>query len=196
MSIPIARKAMPATDPTPAGPVAAPPAPWTVFGEETPYRFRGRPLEVSRGYPLPLGASRAAHGVNFALICMHGTAVTLVLSEPCSGETEAEIPLDPVLCRTGYHWHVRVGGLPEEFCYGYRVDGPAGVGHRYDPSVILLDPASRALSCGRPWGHRGQLPRRSLLTATMTGAGTFVSKTDSMTIFVSSSISLGSTLQM
>ena len=92
------------------------------------------------------------NGVNFALICRHGTAVWLVLSEPCEGEILAEIPLHDLYNRTGDHWHVRVDGLPEEFCYGYRVDGPRDDGHRFDPSMILLDPYSRALSCGRPWG--------------------------------------------
>ena len=67
------------------------------------------------------------------LICRHGTAVWLVLSEPCDGEIHVEIPLDPCSNRTGDHWHVRVDGLPEEFCYGYRVDGPKDHGHRYDP---------------------------------------------------------------
>jgi len=102
-------------------------------------------------------------GVNFAIISRHGTAVWLVLAEPCSGDVHAEIALDPLLNRTGDHWHIRVEGLPEEFCYGYRVDGPSDHLHRYDPSHILLDPFSRSLSCGRPWGMSGSLPRRSLL---------------------------------
>jgi glycogen operon protein len=131
------------------------------------YMFRDHPLTVTPGHPLPLGARSTPRGVNFVLISRHGTAVWLALSEPCNGEVYAEIPLDPRYCRTGNHWHVRVQGLPEEFCYGYRVDGPNGVGHRYDPSIILLDPASRALSCGRPWGASGDLPRRSLLNRAM-----------------------------
>jgi glycogen operon protein len=131
------------------------------------YMFRGYPLTISRGHPLPLGASRTPTGVNFALICRHATDVRLILSEPCSAEVYAEIPLE-ARNRTGYHWHIRVSGLPDEFCYGYRVDGPKGNGHRYDPRIILLDPASRALSCGRPWGHAGSIPRRSLLTRSMT----------------------------
>ena len=94
--------------------------------------FAGHPLRVTRGHPLPLGATLTPGGVNFVLICRHGTAVWLVLSEPCDGEIYAEIPLDPRSNRTGDHWHVRVDGLPEEFCYGYRVDGPRGNGHRYD----------------------------------------------------------------
>ena len=130
---------------------------------DTSFAFQGHPLIVTRGHPLPLGACVTPNGVNFALICRHGTAISLVLSEHCSAEIAAEIPLNSVWHRTGNHWHIRVAGLPDEFCYGYRVDGPKGVGHLYDPSIILLDPASRALSCGRPWGVPGDLPRRSLV---------------------------------
>ena len=117
------------------------------------YSYRDHPLIVSRGSPLPEGATPTPSGINFVLICRHGTAVWLVLSEPCDGEIHAEIPLDPLSNRTGDHWHIRVDGLPEEFCYGYRVDGPHDNGHRYDPAIILIDPAARALSCGRPWGE-------------------------------------------
>ncbi len=89
---------------------------------------------------MPLGANPMPNGVNFALICRHGTAVWLVLSEPCEGQVVTEIPLDDLYNRTGDHWHIRVDGLPEEFCYGYRVDGPTDNGHRFDPSIVLLDP--------------------------------------------------------
>src|SRR5262249_24678719 len=106
-------------------------------------------------------------GVNFALICRHGTSVWLVLSEPCEGETLAEIPLHTLYNRTGDHWHIRVDGLPDEFCYGYRIDGPSDKGNRFDPSTILLDPYARALSCGRPWGTSGEMPRRSLMNESM-----------------------------
>jgi glycogen operon protein len=133
----------------------------------TEYHYRDRTLIVSRGSPIPAGATPTPSGINFVLICRHGTAVWLVLSEPCDGEVHAEIPLDPVANRVGDHWHVRVDGLPEEFCYGYRVDGPRENGHRYDPQIILIDPSARALSCGRPWGEGGTLPRRSLMTESM-----------------------------
>ncbi len=122
---------------------------------------------VTRGSPLPAGAVQTPSGINFVLVCRHGTSVWLILSEPCQGEIYAEIQLDPLLNRTGDHWHVRVDGLPEEFCYGYRVDGPKGNGHRYDPRIILHDPYARALSCGRPWGTSGNVPRRSLMTESM-----------------------------
>jgi isoamylase len=131
------------------------------------YSYRDRTLLVTRGSPLPPGATPTPNGINFVLLCRHGTAVWLVLSEPCDGEIYAEIPLDPLSNRTGDHWHVRVDGLPEEFCYGYRVDGPKGDGHRYDPRDILHDPYTRALSCGRPWGAGDGLPRRSLMVESL-----------------------------
>ena len=99
------------------------------------YRYNDCELTVTRGEPLPLGANRVSGGVNFVLICQHATAVRLVLCEPCNGEIRAEIPLDPRLNRTGDHWHVRVDGLPDDFCYGYRVDGPPAGPHRYDPAT-------------------------------------------------------------
>jgi glycogen operon protein len=132
-------------------------------GGETRYWFKEHELAVTRGFPLPLGASLSPGGVNFVLLSRHATAVTLVLAEPCNSEVRTEIALDPHRNRTGEHWHIRVSGLPEQFCYGYRVDGPRGPQHRYNPSRILLDPAARFLSCGRPWGMTGRLPRLSLV---------------------------------
>jgi glycogen operon protein len=129
----------------------------------TEYTYRDRTLIVGRGSPLPLGAHVVPNGVNFSLICRHGTAVWLVLSEPCDAKVLTEIPLDESYNRTGDHWHIRVDGLPEEFCYGYRVAGPMDHQHRFDARNILLDPYSRAISCGRPWGTLGDPPRRSLL---------------------------------
>ena len=86
-----------------------------------------------------------AEGVNFAVLCRHGTAVWLVLY-PLDGEQPlAEITLDPLKNRTGNHWHIQVAGLPPAFRYGWRVDGPRGGGHRFDPSIVLLDPAATAL---------------------------------------------------
>ena len=53
------------------------------------------------GHPGQPAARWARHrrptGSTSSLICRHGTAVWLVLSEPCDGEIYAEIPLDPLL---------------------------------------------------------------------------------------------------
>ena len=120
-----------------------------------------------RGRPLPLGASHTSDGVNFALFCRQATAVWLVLAESEEAAIQAEIPLVPHRFRTVDHWHVRVSSLPDEFAYGYWVDGPSGLGYRYDPSLVLLDPMSRSLSGGRPWGTPGPTIRRSPMTRSL-----------------------------
>src|SRR5215216_4522705 len=77
----------------------------------------GLPVRTSRGRALPLGATELAEGVNFALLCRHGTAVHLAIF-PLDGATAsplAEIVLDPRKNRTGDHWHVQVKGLPASF---------------------------------------------------------------------------------
>jgi glycogen operon protein len=68
-----------------------------------------------------------------------------------SADVLAEITLDPVMNRTGDHWHVLVAGLPPIFRYGWRVDGPPGDGHRFNPNDILLDPSSTAIADGSTW---------------------------------------------
>jgi glycogen operon protein len=91
--------------------------------------------------------------LNFALLCRHGTEVHLVVY-PLDGNYQplAEIPLNPRFNRTGDHWHITVSGLPSRgFRYGWRVDGPSGNGHSYDPTRILFDPAATMLSEGAVW---------------------------------------------
>jgi len=120
-------------------------------------------LRTMRGRSLPLGATALADGVNFAVLCRHGTAAWLMLY-PIEGEQAlAEITLDPLKNRTGNHWHIQVAGLPPAFRYGWRVDGPAGGGHRFDPSAVLLDPAATAISNGTHWGKfREPDPKRTM----------------------------------
>src|SRR5438445_7763278 len=106
---------------------------------------------TSRGRPLPLGVFPVPGGVNFALLCRHGTSVTLVILSDQGGTPLAEVRLDPHKNRTGDHWHIRVDGLPDTFCYGWRVNGPKGPKHRFDPTRLLLDPSSSLLSGGAVW---------------------------------------------
>src|SRR4051812_28865485 len=98
-------------------------------------------LRIARGRCQPLGASAQPDGVNFALLCRHGTAVDLVVYGLEDGALLAEVSLHPRRNRTGDHWHVLVAGLPPVFSYGWRVDGPRTPGHCFDPSIILFDPA-------------------------------------------------------
>ncbi len=107
---------------------------------------------TGRGRPLPLGATPSPDGHNFALLCRHGTRVTLVILPEAGGsEPLAEFALHPKQHRTGDHWHIRVGGLPGTFCYGWRVDGPPGPRTRFNPSLLLLDPATTMISDGSGW---------------------------------------------
>src|SRR5437588_572885 len=96
-------------------------------------------LRTSRGRSAPLGATRFAEGINFVLLCRHGTSVSLVLQPTADDRILAEIPLDGLKNRTGDLWHILVAGLPAAFRYGWRVSGPEGGGHRYNPQLVLLD---------------------------------------------------------
>ncbi len=109
-------------------------------------------LQLARGRALPIGASAQPDGVNFVLLCRHGTAVSLVLFDSEGQQQTAEVPLHPIRNRTGDHWHILVGGLPPVFSYGFRVDGPRGNGHCFDRTKVLLDPSATALTLGAPWG--------------------------------------------
>jgi glycogen operon protein len=111
------------------------------------------PLRIARGKCLPLGASALPDGVNFALLCRNGTAVTLVIYPIDGDKPLAELELDRRHNRTGDHWHILVAGLPPAFTYGWRVDGPRGSGHHFDPTALLLDPSATALSDSARWGE-------------------------------------------
>jgi glycogen operon protein len=78
-----------------------------------------------------------------------------------SGEILSDIALDPWKNRTGAHWHVLVMGLPSAFRYGWRVDGPPGGGHRFNPAMVLLDPAATAVSDGEVWGRSAEVDPHS-----------------------------------
>jgi glycogen operon protein len=111
-------------------------------------------LHIARGRSLPLGASTTGEGVNFVLQSRHATAVILVLYPLAEGDVPmAEIALHPHRNRTGDHWHVLLSGLPPHFRYGWRVDGPGGPGHCFDPGIVLIDPSATALSGGGFWGQ-------------------------------------------
>jgi glycogen operon protein len=117
-------------------------------------------LRIARGRSLPLGATKQADGVNFALLSRNATRVTLVLYPAEGQDTLAEVELHPRKNRTGDHWHIIVAGLPTTFRYGWRADGPKGPGHRFNPELILLDPAATAIADGVTWGRSPDVPGR------------------------------------
>lgn len=106
------------------------------------------------GFPLPLGATVLAHGVNFAVYSRHATRCTLVLYKPDAKTPFAEIPFPPEFRVGDVHAMTVFYIDPEAFEYGYRMDGPFNPheGHRFDRERVLLDPAARAITWRPVWG--------------------------------------------
>jgi glycogen operon protein len=123
-----------------------------------------QPLSAARGRSVPLGATVQADGVNFALLSRHASRVTLVIFPINGPGMTAELELHPRKNRTGDHWHILVAGLPKTFRYGWRVDGPRGPGHSFNPDHVLLDPAATAISDGFLWGHSPDMESRKRQT--------------------------------
>ncbi len=117
----------------------------------------GRELRILPGRPQPFGVTETRHGLNFAVFSRHATAVTLVLFASGQHEPVLELPLDPVLHRTGDVWHVELAGLDPGTRYGWRADRTAsrdGAAHRFDASKVLIDPYAVALTGASVWGER------------------------------------------
>ena len=96
------------------------------------------PLQAGR--PRPLGAHWDGAGVNFALFSAHAERVKL-----CLWEGDAMRTFSLPAC-TDQVWHGYLPGAAPGLCYAYRVYGPAGPGHRFDPQRLLVDPYARELN--------------------------------------------------
>ncbi|KAH0890364.1 hypothetical protein HID58_052793 [Brassica napus] len=120
-------------------------------------------FKVSSGEKSPLGVSQVDKGINFALFSQNATSVTLCLSLPQSDEKDdvdvVELVLDPSVNKTGDTWHIFVEDLPlRNVLYGYRVDGPGewNQGHRFDNSILLLDPYAKLVKGRSFFGDSNQ----------------------------------------
>jgi glycogen operon protein len=120
-----------------------------------------RVLHLSRGAPLPFGATPVRGGINFAIFSRHATSVTLLLFEADNPEPVQEFPLDPRLNRTGDVWHAFLDDLDMGVHYAYKMNRAPNENpliYRFDPTNILLDPFAHAI-VGRPrWGERTSGP--------------------------------------
>ena len=111
-------------------------------------------FEITRGQPLPLGATAVRGGINFSVFSKHATEVSLVLFAPDQIDPLAEFPLDVRYNKTGDTWHACVRGVDPGIEYGYRVGmsrNPNPLVYRFDSSKILLDPYAHSLSGGEVW---------------------------------------------
>ena len=94
---------------------------------------------LNAGRPWPLGAQADEQGVNFALFSAHAERVELCLFD---GERLHTLPLP---CCTDQVWHGYLPGAAAGLHYAYRVYGPQGPEHRFDPRRLLLDPYAREI---------------------------------------------------
>jgi isoamylase len=119
---------------------------------------------VSHGYPLPFGVSKHTHGMNFSVFSKHATAVCLCLFKPQEELPCVEIALDPKKNKTGDVWHIFVESIPEDYCYGYRVDGPYDPlkGYYFDKRAILLDPFAKSVVSSNVWGSLHGNPKEHI----------------------------------
>jgi glycogen operon protein len=100
----------------------------------------GMTASLLAGRPRPLGAHWDGAGVNFALFSAHAERVELCLWD---GDRLRSLPLPRC---TDQVWHGYLPGAAPGLCYAYRVHGPAGPGHRFDPQRLLVDPYARELA--------------------------------------------------
>ena len=113
-------------------------------------------FSITRGSPMPLGATTRRGGINFAVFSEHATSMTLVLFAPDSEEPAARFPLDPRFNRTGHTWHALVRGLDPGVAYAWMADRQPNHDpsrHRFDPGALLIDPYARAMAGTGRWGE-------------------------------------------
>jgi len=132
---------------------------------EKPTRQRVAPQKATRdeseGRSSPLGATVSDGGVNFSLYSRDAREIELLLFHDADDvRPERVIHLEPASNRTYHYWHVFVPGLRAGQLYGYRAHGPfhPGLGLRFDPGKLLLDPYARAVVV--PKGYSREAARK------------------------------------
>lgn len=109
-------------------------------------------LTITPGSPTLFGATPTATGINFAVAAKDAQHLSLCLfEEQHPPSLMCELPLDPILHRTGHIWHIHVAGLPSHFLYGYRASSFAD-----EHPKLLLDPYAKLLFSHSRWGESGQ----------------------------------------
>ena len=96
----------------------------------------------------PIGATLVTGGANFSIFSRSATKIELLFFDKVDDARPSRvIPIDPLVNRTYYYWHVFVPGVRAGQIYGFRAYGPFEPerGLRFDPSKLLLDPYGRAI---------------------------------------------------
>ncbi|MDR2773453.1 MAG: glycogen debranching enzyme, partial [Tannerella sp.] len=112
---------------------------------------------IEKGGPLPMGATLTGSGVNFSIFSRHAKAITLLLFENDTPDSECKgVLLDPVRNRTGDVWHCHIPGLKAGALYLYKADGPfqPEKGFRFNRYKALLDPYAKAVTDSPYWDEK------------------------------------------
>lgn len=107
------------------------------------------------GSPLGFGVTETATGLNFAIFCDQALQLSLSIFD-LEGILLFEVPLNPQQNRTGDVWHVELSGLPESFCYSYRLQPAENAPAELTQEAELLDPYAKVVSGLSVWGEPKQ----------------------------------------
>ena len=94
-----------------------------------------------------MGSSCTTLGVNFAVFSAHAQAIELCVFD-ATGVHELQRICFP--SRSGDVWHLHLDGASAGLIYGLRAHGlwQPEIGHRFNPSKLLLDPCAREIVGG------------------------------------------------
>ncbi len=95
---------------------------------------------TGQGGPIPLGASKSDHGVNFAFYSNAEKNVSLVLFAPGEKTPFAHFTLDPKMNRTDDVWHIEVKNISCLFDYGIQIE-----------KELFHDPYARCMNTSHEW---------------------------------------------
>jgi glycogen operon protein len=129
---------------------------------------------IRPGKPYPFGASLVPGGVNFSVFSRHANYCVLVLFEKGAREPMVEIPFRGMFQKAfsgdAVWGEFRIGNVftmtvldldHESIEYGFRMDSgfPKAIAgqpafHRFDPSVVLMDPYACAIGGRDVWGDQ------------------------------------------
>ena len=106
-------------------------------------------LSVIPGRPYPMGTTVYDKGVRFTIFSRHARRVWVALFRAVEDrEPVWEYEFDAQRHRIGDVWSIFVKGIGEGVFFLYRMDGPVSLreGHRFNPTVYLIDPYAKAFA--------------------------------------------------
>lgn len=100
---------------------------------------------ITKGSPLPFGASWSKERTNFALASASAKRLYLLLYSE-NHEPLTELSFNPATHKTGNVWHLAVESLPPNLLYAYKIFDSEG------KVFQVLDPYAKALATPYRWG--------------------------------------------